>query len=164
MLPIRTILHPTDFSAGSEHAFYLACSLARTHGGRLIVVHVVPPPVAHGEIVARRQYPDYYEQLKGELNRLEPLDRSIHVERRLEDGDPATVILRIARETPCDLIVMGTQGRTGLARVLMGSVAEQVVRRAPCPVLTIRTPLPATDAIGKPTLATSDSRTVVTTP
>lgn len=155
MLPIQTILHPTDFSAGSEHAFSLACSLARTHGGRLIVVHVVPPPVAHGEIVARRQSPDYYEQLKDELSRLEPLDRALPVERRLEDGDPATVILQIARETPCDLIVMGTQGRSGLARVLMGSVAEQVVRRATCPVLTIRSALPATEVLGKPALATS---------
>jgi hypothetical protein len=62
-------------------------------------------------------------------------------ERRLEEGDAVTEILRVAEEAPADLIVLGTHGRTGLARLLMGSVAEQVVRRAPCPVLTVKAPL-----------------------
>jgi nucleotide-binding universal stress UspA family protein len=62
------------------------------------------------------------------------------VERRLEEGDPVTQILGIAEEESCDLIVMGTQGRTGLGRILMGSVAEQVMRKATCPVLTVKMP------------------------
>jgi nucleotide-binding universal stress UspA family protein len=61
-------------------------------------------------------------------------------ERRLEEGDPATEICRVANEAGCELIAIGTHGRTGLGRLLMGSVAEQVVRRAPCPVLTVKAP------------------------
>ena len=60
------------------------------------------------------------------------------LEHRLEEGDPATMILNVAQETGAGLIVMGTHGRTGLERLLMGSVAEQVMRKAPCPVLTMR--------------------------
>jgi nucleotide-binding universal stress UspA family protein len=57
-------------------------------------------------------------------------------------GDPAAEILRVAQAVKADLIVLGTHGRTGLGRLLMGSVAEQVVRRAPCPVVTVKAPLP----------------------
>jgi nucleotide-binding universal stress UspA family protein len=64
------------------------------------------------------------------------------VEHRLEEGDPVKGILRVARELARDLIVMGIHGRTGPNRLLMGSVAEQIVRKSVCPVLTIRTPLP----------------------
>jgi nucleotide-binding universal stress UspA family protein len=61
-------------------------------------------------------------------------------------GDAVTEIVGVAQETPCDLIVMGTHGRTGLRRALLGSVAEQVMRRAPCPVLTVKMPFPAAQA------------------
>jgi hypothetical protein len=64
------------------------------------------------------------------------------VERRLEEGDAATAVLRVAQETSSDLIVMGTRGRTGQANSVMGSVAEYVVRKATCPVVTIAAPLP----------------------
>jgi nucleotide-binding universal stress UspA family protein len=67
-------------------------------------------------------------------------DPEVQVERRLEQGDAATEIVRVAQETHCDLIVIGTHGRTGLSRVLMGSVAEKVLRQAPCPVLAVKTP------------------------
>lgn len=150
MLPIQTILHPTDFSERSEYAFRLACVLARDHGARLILVHVVPPPVAHGEVVARRGPDGYYEQLERELARIQPPDPGIRVERRLEDGDPGIVIVQLAREIPCDVIVMGTHGRTGLGRLLMGSVAEHVVRKSPCPVLTVKTPFPEERPSGDP--------------
>ena len=69
-------------------------------------------------------------------------DAQIVVEHRLEEGNPVAEILRVARETHCDLIVMGTHGRTGLAHLLMGSVAEQVVRKAGCHVLVVKTPFP----------------------
>jgi len=69
---------------------------------------------------------------------------NVRMERRLEQGDATTEILRVAREESADLIVMGTHGRTGLGRLLMGSVAEQVMRRAPCPVLTVKSPVPET--------------------
>jgi universal stress protein A len=138
MFEIRTILYPTDFSERSEQAFHLACSLARANGARLIVLHVIPPPVFRGEVVARRQPDGYHEQMCDWLNRLQAPDPSVVIDRRLTDGDPYAEILRVAQENRCDLIVMGTHGRTGLRRLLMGSVAEKVVRQSPCPVLTVK--------------------------
>lgn len=143
MLPIHTILHPTDFSDRSEFAFRLACTFARDCGARLILLHVAPVPVlVYGEGVVPPQPEDYREQLEEELHRLVPPDPSIPVEHRFREGDPVAEILAEAEESSADLIVMGTHGRTGLGRLLMGSVAEQVVRRASCPVLTVRTPFP----------------------
>jgi nucleotide-binding universal stress UspA family protein len=69
------------------------------------------------------------------------------MEYHLEAGDPATEILRVAREVPCDLIVLGTHGRTGLTRLVLGSVAEEVLRKAPCSVLTVKAPPPAAEAV-----------------
>jgi nucleotide-binding universal stress UspA family protein len=80
-------------------------------------------------------------ELRLQLQALKVEDGDIQVERRLEEGYPGAIIPRIAGETKADLIVMGTHGRTGLSRLLMGSVAEQVVRKAPCPVLTVKVPL-----------------------
>jgi nucleotide-binding universal stress UspA family protein len=150
MLTVKTILHPTDFSEHSENAYQLACSLARDYDARLILLHVVPPPVAHGEVMARQQPDGYYEQLEKELIRLQQLNPRVRIERRLEDGDPEATILEVAEEVHCDLIVMGTHGRTGLGRLLMGSVAEAVLRQAPCPVLTVKTPIPEDRPSGKP--------------
>jgi nucleotide-binding universal stress UspA family protein len=84
----------------------------------------------------------YREEMEKELKGIRVPDRKVQVERLLEEGDPAAQILRVAQETNCDLIVMGSHGRTGLDRLLMGSVAEQVVRRASCPVLTVKAPFP----------------------
>jgi nucleotide-binding universal stress UspA family protein len=138
VFPIKTILHPTDFLEESEAAFQLACGLARDHGGRVVVLHVVSPPASHGEEIARRQGHGYHEDLWRILERVRPDADAPQVERRLEDGQPAEVILRVAQEESADLIAMGTQARTGLGRLLLGSVAEQVLRRATCPVLTVR--------------------------
>src|SRR5262249_19419079 len=66
----------------------------------------------------------------------------VHMEHRLVEGNPATEILHVARETGCDLIVMGTHGRRGLKRLLMGSVAEDVMRKVPYPVMIVKAPLP----------------------
>lgn len=143
MLTIQTILHPTDLSPRSEYAFHLACALARDHGGSVVVLHVYPPPVAHGEVVARRQ-DDYEEQLRQHLHRIQAPGLTVCVRHRLAEGAPAEEILRVAGELGCDLIAMGTHGRTGLGRLLMGSVAEEVVRKAPCPVLTVKTPFAET--------------------
>ena len=74
------------------------------------------------------------------LRLLQPRDPGVWVEHRLEEGDAAEEILRVARETACDLVVMGSHGRTWLERALMGSVAAKVLRSAPCPVLTVRVP------------------------
>jgi len=82
---------------------------------------------------------DYLGEAEAELEQLQ-LPDDIRAERRFARGDPAEQILRVANEIHADLIVMGTHGRTGLERLLMGSVAEQVLRQAPCPVLTVRNP------------------------
>jgi nucleotide-binding universal stress UspA family protein len=143
MLPIHTILHPTDFSDRSEAAFQLACLLARESGARLIVLHVVQPPpfVTHGEMArALEQAEGYRRELNEKLHNLRDADPDLEMEHRLEDGEPVNEIMRAATETGSDLIVLGTHGRTGFRRLLLGSVAEQVLRRAACPVLTVNTP------------------------
>jgi nucleotide-binding universal stress UspA family protein len=142
MLAIKNILYATDCSGHSKFAFQLACSLARDFGARLVMLHVTDPPVGlYGDCVLYREPPGYLDPLRKQLQRLGPRDPSIHVEHRVEEGDAATEILRLAEETRADLIVMGTHGRTGLRRFIAGSVAEQVVRRAPCPVLTVKQPV-----------------------
>jgi nucleotide-binding universal stress UspA family protein len=144
MLPIKTILHPTDFSKHAEYGFELACALARDYGAGLILCHVKQPPaVAFGEFGALPpEAPDSLEALRDKLAAVRPADPKVAVPLRvIVEGDPATEIARIARENKADLIVIGTHGRTGLGRLLMGSVAEVVMRKATCPVLTVKTPL-----------------------
>lgn len=141
---IQTILHPTDFSASSGYAFRLACSLARDHRSQLIVLHVVttlgPELVTYGEAVSQLEPEAYRQKLWSELRAVKPADPAIPVAYRLAEGDPAAEIVRLAGEAGSGLIVMGTHGRTGLDRLLMGSVAEQVMRKASCPVLTVKSP------------------------
>lgn len=140
MLKFKTILHPTDFSPQADVAFHLACSLARDHGAKLVVLHVATNPAYFtGEGMAVPLPPVDIKPLGERLSRL--TDESIKVEHRLSEGDTVAEILSLAKETNCDVIVMGTHGRRGLGRLLMGSVAEEVVRRAPCAVLTIKSPV-----------------------
>lgn len=142
MLAIQTILYPTDFSEGASSAFDVACLLARESCGQLVVLHVERPPLATlGGTPAvpplRTEYDR--ETLWERLHRIQPLQAGLSIEHHLEYGEPASVILAVARDVGADLIVMGTHGRTGLRHLLVGSVAEQVVRRASCPVLTLHT-------------------------
>lgn len=152
MLNIRTILYATDFSSRSANALEVACSLARERGARLILLHVVPatPPVTGAgdagvlERAERIQcdIQSYRDEMAHKLARVPiPLPEG-RVERRVVDGEVGAVIRRMAYETPCDLIVMGTHGHTGELCRLMGSVAEEVTGRASCPVLTVRDPAP----------------------
>jgi nucleotide-binding universal stress UspA family protein len=108
----------------------------------LIVVHVAAPLVTpYGDMILSEPVEVTFQELKEKLLGLKGPDK-VPVEHRLEEGDPATEILRTARDCGCDLIVMGTHGRRGLSRLLTGSVAEQVMRKAPCPVVTVKTPFP----------------------
>lgn len=139
MLPIRTILHPTDLSVYSEAAFGLSLALARDFGARLIVLHVHPPLVAaYGDLTLVESPAVIRKKVKERRLRLAAPDLSVPVEQRLEEGLAAEEILAVALETRADLIVMGTHGRRGVKRLLRGSVAEQVVRQAACPVVTVR--------------------------
>jgi nucleotide-binding universal stress UspA family protein len=145
MSSIRTILHPTDFSGHAGHAFQLACSLARDHGAAVIVLHVGEQPVGvyGGETTPPR--PNDRKALEEQLHRVQASDAKVRVEHRLEQGDPSSEIIRVAQETHCDLIVMGTEGKMGLGQSVLpgrwvGSVAGKVLRSAPCPVVTVKTP------------------------
>lgn len=156
MLPINNILHPTDFSQNSENAWHMACALARDHGATVTLIHVnLLPTMAYGEFGAVP--PETYDKqkLEEQLTQIEPTDPTLDVQRFLLEGDPAEEIIRFAKETMCDLIVMGTHGRTGLGRLLMGSVAETVMRRAPCPVLTVKEAVPFAESITAPQPAAS---------
>jgi nucleotide-binding universal stress UspA family protein len=128
-----TILHPTDFCGRCEPAFRVACSQAIEQEARLVVLHVARPPV-YGLLAALAEE---YERLWDNLHRMEAPDSAVRLQRLLRCGEPAREILRAAQTLGCGLIVMGTHGRTRLGRLLMGSVAEQVARVAPCTVLTV---------------------------
>jgi|SRR6516164_6028758 nucleotide-binding universal stress UspA family protein len=136
MLPIKTILVATDFSPMSEHAFGFAGALARDYGARLVVVHVVRPPAAvYAETAVFVTEPDFSAAREALAKLRTP---GVDVDHRLLEGEPGSSIVELAREIKCDLIVMGTHGRGGIVRVLLGSVAEEVLRKAPCPVLTVK--------------------------
>ena len=133
------ILVPVDFSAGSEAALDWATVLARDTGATLLIVHVetVPLTTGGGEyIYALPERPT--QELLERLETVAPKDPQVPVVRRLVTGDPASAILREADAEGVELIVMGTHGRRGITRLLMGSVAEEVVRKAPCAVLTVK--------------------------
>ena len=140
MFPIHTILHPTDFSERSANALQLACALACDYGAGIVILHVIAPPaIIYGEGIVP---PDPQEPSSNAKELIEHLEipAASRAQRLVEEGDPALKILQVAGEINADLIVMGTHGRTGLGRILMGSVAEEVVRRAVCPVLTVTNP------------------------
>ncbi len=137
--PIRLILHPTDFSAHSWPALGVARALARSTGARLVLLHVAAPEVFSGGTMHAA------EDLSPEREALARLKQeSAHVgpdgsvETRFVQGDAGSEIVNAAEEMGCDLIVMGSHGRSGLRRLLMGSVAEAVMRSAPCMTLIIK--------------------------
>jgi nucleotide-binding universal stress UspA family protein len=137
---IRVILHPTDFSAGCESSLRVARAMARDLGARLVLFHVVPFGFSGTEMTVPIDPAAYREALEEERQLVDGPDLKYPVEVRLARGDAAEGILRTAAELDCGLIVMGTHGRTGLSRLLMGSVTEYVVPRADCPVLAVKTP------------------------
>jgi nucleotide-binding universal stress UspA family protein len=140
-MQLKTIILPTDFSHSDERSLKLATSMARDTGAKLVIVHVEEPATAYGggEMYYGMPEPSL-DDLKAMLSRVVPSDPQVPYEHRLLEGDPATAVTRLAEELPADLIVLGTHGRTGLSRLLMGSVAEAIVRRASCPVLTVKEP------------------------
>jgi len=136
---IRVILHPTDFSVSSEAPLRVARSLARDHGARLIILHVSALEILTDETPDAqddsRLDRDILEQVR---ERVEGPDLKYPVETMLRRGFAPEMILDVAEEVQADLIVMGTHGRTGLSRALMGSVAEAVVPKASCPVMVLK--------------------------
>lgn len=142
MLQMKTILLATDLSESSKIAFSLACSLGRDHGAKLIVLHAVPTGTHEALLMAQLGQGDsaaeFRDEIQHELHDFHPAPADVSIEYQMVKGSPTSAIVQKAKETGCDLIVMGTHGRTGLKRVLMGSVAEHVMRSAPCPVLVVK--------------------------
>lgn len=155
------ILVPTDFSEPSDAALNYARALATKFGASLHLLHVIEPGYATGafsnEAYIAVEAPGAYEMLVKEAQskfapRVFPSDRTRHgMTTEVMTGIGAATIVEYAADQDIDLIVMGTHGRTGLAHLLMGSVAEHVVRTAPCPVLTVRrAPAPETATVLRP--------------
>ena len=135
----KTILFPTDFSTASDAALCHAEALARQSDGKLLILHVEEPPLAYGggELYYGLPEPSS-ERILQMLEDVHPSDSAVPFVHRLVMGDPAAEIVNVAKAEQAELVVMGTHGRTGVSRLLMGSVAESVVRHAPCPVLIYR--------------------------
>lgn len=140
MLSVKTILHPTDFSEQAECALHLAFSLASNYHAQLIIAHVVQLPIVFGTGMITSTT-DFQDELNVEPFKIDMPDDRVEVVRQLKVGTPATEILQLAQLSHADLIVMGTHGRRGISRPLLGSVAEEVMRDAKCPVLIVRTPM-----------------------
>ncbi|SRR5579875_71326 len=134
------ILCPVSFDANSAAALDLARELAENNNGIIGLIHVVPAVPIESAPVPMEPFPQSEHDARAALERLarEHLEGRVRYQLIARSGDPARVIIDAAREFGADSIVMATQGRTGISHLLLGSVAERVVREAPCPVLTIR--------------------------
>jgi nucleotide-binding universal stress UspA family protein len=138
MINIKKILYPTDFSSYSNQAYFHAISLAEKHRASLSIVYVYVPGIPRaGNGRSTSDDKQYWQEM---LEQIRPVDPTIPVSHLLLQGDPATEIVRYAQDASIDVIVMGTHGRTGLERLLMGSVAEKVMRESPCSVLVVKLP------------------------
>ncbi len=147
MIAIRNILCPTDFSSHADHALIYGTAFARQFGATLHLMHVVNVPymsVAYEigpDVVAARELAE-----KDARERLEAKAADLRAEgvkevvTHLTVGTPFLDVIGLARQLKVDLIIMATHGRSALKQVLLGSTAERVVRKAPCPVLTIKHP------------------------
>jgi universal stress protein A len=151
MVSLQRILLPVDFSAGSRVALDEAMLFAEHFSARIEVLHVWGlPPAIRGDLMVWLEGSGgapvnqvIEEQVQAEMSAFLshlPTDQRARVSERIESGDPVVNILELARSGAYDLIVLGTHGRTGFGHVLLGSVAQRVVREAPCPVLTVRLP------------------------
>jgi len=140
----KTICCPLDFSDASRAAMEVAAGLAQRFGAKLTLLHAYPVPgytFPDGSVVASarmlQELADQAAKHVGEWRRQAEELGAPTVKAETLVGEPASEILAYARDRGIDLLVLGTHGRTGLEHALMGSIAERVVRRARCPVLTV---------------------------
>lgn len=143
MSAVDVILHPTDFSAESDQAFQLACSVARDHFAKLVVLHVIPPSILSNcdadEDLLDEDQPGV-RHCREQFDRLRALAGDIPLTVRLVLGYPVGMILNVARQADADLIVIASQTHSQFHFQLHGSVADGVLRQAHCPVLCLRQP------------------------
>ena len=132
MINIQKILYATDFSSYSNQAYFHAITLAESHEASLTILFVFNP--------AQREEGKSREYWREQLEQIRPINPHIPIHHVFLEGDPAQEIIQYAARAGMDLIVMGTHGRTGLDRLLMGSVAEKVMRDATCSVLVVKLP------------------------
>ncbi len=142
----RRILHPSDFSSASRAAFAKAVELAKTSRAELTILHVLSPvvPMPGDGYVSPKVYEELVASTRAWAHK--QLDRrlakakaaGVRAKGLLMDGVPYEAIMRAAKARRADLLVMGTHGRSGLARFFLGSVAGRVVAGGPCPVLTVK--------------------------
>ncbi len=147
-MEIKSILFPTDFSEGSSQALQYAVDMSQKYGAKLYLIHVIYDIAkASGWYVPHvsvdQMYKDIVEGAKKELEKfgIEELSNLKNLERSVVMGVPHEEIINFVKKNKIDLIIMGTHGRKGIDRILFGSTASQVVRFAPCPVLTVRLPM-----------------------
>ncbi len=140
----KNIIVAIDFSESSEALLHLAISLARSNAAKLHIAYVKEPFGLYDGDCKAEDIPPFadLESLKKALAEVLPGDADVSHEQWLLTGDPAQSILRLAKQLRADLIVLGTHGRTGLRRLLMGSVAEAIIRHAHCPVAIVKQPVP----------------------
>lgn len=146
MKRIRRIVHPSDFSTASRPAFARALDLARANRATLTLVHVMAPviPIVGDGYVSPQVWEDVERTARAyaqkQIDKLIARARQAGVRAKsvLLEGVPADRIVRTAKGQRADVIVMGTHGRSRLAKLFLGSVAERVVATAPCPVMTVR--------------------------
>jgi len=157
MYPIHTILVPTDFSASSHLAMEMACAIANQPGGpaRVILLHIAPKTPAiirdvpgFKEEHIQEDFMAYRQEIDARMSRLCEVVPLGNVESLIVEGDAASSILRVAEGKACDLIIMGTHGKSGVLKATMGSVAAEVSRKTRCPVVTVR--VPSSSAMASP--------------
>jgi len=145
MIQVRRILVPLDFSRHADSVLEWAAHLAKEHQSKLLLLHAYHLPVEFQQLEGAYLPQDFWASVKAEaeqnLNRYaEPLrTQGLSVDVIVREGYPATVIEEEAIERQADLIVIGTRGLSGLKHLLLGSIAERVVQKSPCPVLTVKT-------------------------
>jgi nucleotide-binding universal stress UspA family protein len=143
-IDVRLILVPIDFSPHAESVLEWATHLAEEHGSRIVLLHVYHLPVEFQQLEGAYLPPDFWSTVKSEAQQTltryaEGLrGRNVEVEAVVREGYPASVIVEEAEERGADLIVIGTRGLSGLKHLLLGSIAERVVQKAPCAVLTVK--------------------------
>jgi nucleotide-binding universal stress UspA family protein len=141
------ILFATDFSESSEHAFEYALSLAQQYHSHLTILHVINEPVdLRGFYVPHVSFENLEKEIEEGAEQMMTKFCATHItdfadyETRIVTGIPYEEILKLAEENQSSFIVLGTQGRSGIDHLLFGSTAERVVRKALCPVVTVRLP------------------------
>ena len=154
MITIRRILCPVDFSDFSRHALDHAAGIARWYDARITALYVVPPITSMLPVAGEGLYPplvfrpEDLEQFRTELDSFARASGIEGLDTEVVQGSVPGEIARLARELPADLLVMGSHGRSGFERLMLGSVAEKLLRTAPCPVLTVPARAPAVAPVG----------------